>query len=166
MERRLYLGPYFEVRSPKKIERIDLCKKPGACPDPDGSVEDDGYCAVCGIPLQTRIWEKALRPDFVEMFSGQPLLQLVSDEESPLEIEFGRSDEDFFRDCLVPNIANAIFERGTFWLDNCAQDFTDLAHGNECQWMRKEFKPQLLELIDKFGQDNVRTRWGFLSYWE
>ncbi len=168
-KRRLYLGPYFEVRSPKKIERIDRCKKPAECPSPDSgarSSQADSFCSVCGIKLKGRVSRRERRPDFTEMLDGHRLLQLNEDGQSPLEIEFARSDEDFFRDCLVPNLADEVFDRGAFWLHNCAQDLTEVSHEDEILWMLEQYKEELLELVERFGQGNVRTRWGFLSYWD
>jgi hypothetical protein len=165
VERTIYLGPYIEVRSPKHVERIDRCRNPDECPNPESSHQTDkGFCKTCGIELKGRIYTTSRRPDFVGMFD-EALIQCVDNlGKSPLEHEYGNGEEDFFRDCLVPNLANNIFERGSQWLESSAQDMTRFAHGNECQWMRKNFKKEIMTLIELFGEDNVRTRWGFLSY--
>jgi len=168
VERTLYLGPYIEVRSPKKIEKIDRCKNPEKCPSPGSETrcDQDTFCSLCGIELKGRISEHRARPDFIEALDSQALVQCLNYlGNSPLEEEYEPSDGESFLDCLTPNIANEVFERGTFWLDNTAQDMTEVMHGNETQWMRKEYKKELEALIDAFGSENVRTRWGFISYW-
>jgi len=168
VERTIYLGPYFEVRSPKEIEKIDRCENPEKCPSPgsENRCGEDAFCSVCGVELKSRISEHRKRPDFIELLGNQGLMQCLSNTgSSPLEEEYEPSDSEFFVDCLVPNIANDVFKRGSFWLRDDAQDMTEVMHGNETQWMRKEYKKELETLIDAFGAESVRTRWGFISYW-
>lgn len=172
VERTIYLGPYIEVRSPKKAETINLCKSPDECPQQlsgEGWKKGAEFCHKCGIPLDDigSMRNVNRRPDFIEMFKGQGLMRCLSNTGvSPLEEEYEPSDSEFFLDCLVPNLANDVFDRGSFWLRDDAQDMTEISHGNETQWMRKAYKKELKILIETFGAENIRTRWGFLSYWD
>ena len=159
-----------------KIDRIDRCKKPQECPSPGSETRcgKETFCSLCGIELKSRISEHRKRPSFFDLFQesgvwgthGDSMIQCLSNTgTSPLEDEYDTESEDHFVDCLVPNTSIEVFERGPFWLSNTAQDMTEFMHGNETQWLRKKYKIELQILIKTFGQDNVRTRWGFLSWW-
>ena len=169
VKRTIYLGPYIEVRSPKKTETTDLCKNPKKCPSPVVEVRPvvDAFCSVCGVELKGRISEYQRRPDFIEILGNTESLTSCIDNcgKSPPENAFGSKHDELFLDCLVPKIASKIFERGDFWLQDDAQDMTDLMVGNEAQWMRKAYKSEISILRKTFGSENVRVRWGFLSYW-
>lgn len=161
IDQKIYLGPYFEVRSPKRIETIDRCRFQDRCPDPKNT-RVDRFCKECGIELRNRITKHRKRPDFEELLDGQALVDCVDNQGlSPLEED---ADESEFTSVLIPNLAHIDALDRDVWCEE-SQDLTELSFGNETRWMSKRYKKELEILIDAFGQENVRTRWGFLVYW-
>lgn len=160
VEQKVYLGPYFEVCSPKQTRIIDRCRFPSECPDPEGK-RVDRYCNKCGLELRDRKVERSGRVDFDEIV-GVDRLIVCTDNAGLSPFEDG--DEDGFIDILIPNLMVIDdFDRDV-WCEE-SQDLTEISTGSETHWMRKRYKKELKALLDAFGQENVRTRWGFITYW-
>ncbi len=162
-ERKLYLGPYFEVRSPKNTATFDHCKNKDSCPDPQNLRKNHtSFCDRCGIRLRDRIHAHQYRPDFIEILASQALMSCV-DYYGMGALE---DEESHFISCLVPNFSHGLGPSPRdAWCEG-SMDLTDTAFViDETRWMRKRFKRELELLKDKFGPDNIRARWGFLTWW-
>lgn len=163
-----YIGPYFEITSPKNPERTDLCKDKGNCPDKSGAESKraipNSWCATCGIKLCDRFKTSAHRPGFHEIFE-----ELFDDVDRFTHCLNNTGDgpsddsDDTFVDCLIPNLVSSSLPRDFHAKSSHEIDEGD--RGTELIWLRRRYKDEHIALKEKFGDANVRVCWGFMIWW-
>lgn len=163
----IYLGPYVECKSHYKQLNIypENCKlnpQPNDCPL-SLNQENKGYCQICGKNLSP---QTELRKN--------PTLTL--EELDAVGLTIG-SDDDFYEDLkdamekeIITNyIPNKKYE-GNHWYTSATEtsslDLTNINTQEEINKFKSAFQDGINLIIDRFGENNIKFKFGQLIWFD
>ena len=160
----IYLGPHVECKSHyKKLNIYPNCKlnpQPDDCPLSLGQ-ENKGYCQICGKNLSPQI---RLQKD--------PTITL--EELDAVGLTTGSSDdlydclEDALKKEIITNyIPNKKYE-GNCWynheLETASIDLTNINAQEEINKFKSAFEDGINLIIERFGENNIKFKFGQLIW--
>lgn len=150
----VFLGPYLEVFNPVKNTTVKRQSCPNAACTNHKKLVEANFCDKCGTKIKHIEVESRGRQRFnsYEEFGGESLIEVTHE---------GMDEEDYIR--FESNIRGV--GGRTFYDEVAVLPIDSNTPNAEIEAFNKHFAREIRILVNFFGADAVKIKWGAIAYW-